>query len=93
MTKKNETPKDAPSKARSKSEKSFPIVGIGASAGGLEALEGFFKSMPGEVNMAFVIIQHLDPKHKSIMGTLLKKYTKMKVLEAEDGERIEPGCV
>jgi two-component system CheB/CheR fusion protein len=73
--------------------KTFPIVGIGASAGGLEAIEGFFSHMPFDRNIAFVIIQHLDPKHKSIMGSLLTKYTKMKILEVKDGMKIEPNCV
>jgi two-component system CheB/CheR fusion protein len=74
-------------------KKGFPIVGIGASAGGLEALEGLFSRMPLDATMAFVIIQHLDPKHKSIMGTLLRKHTKMKIVEIEDGVRVEPNCV
>jgi two-component system CheB/CheR fusion protein len=63
----------------------FPIAGIGASAGGLEALEGLFSSMPSNSNSAFIIIQHLDPKHKSIMGSLLAKYTKMKIMQVKDG--------
>ena len=71
----------------------FPIVGIGASAGGLEALETFFKHMPSEKNIAFVIIQHLSPKHKSIMGALLSKCTEMEVLDLEDGMKIEPNRV
>ncbi len=70
-----------------------PIVGIGASAGGLEALEALFSHMPPETHMAFVIIQHLSPKHKSIMADLLLKHTKMKVLVVEDGMRIQPNCV
>lgn len=71
----------------------FPVVGIGASAGGLEALELFFTHMPPEAGIAFVIIQHLDPKHKSIMDELLKRRTTMKVLQAEDGVTIEPNSV
>ena len=73
--------------------KSFPIVGIGASAGGLEALEGFFAQMPSQSNLAIVVIQHLAPKYKSIMGSLLKKYTKMKILEIKDGLKIEPNTI
>jgi two-component system CheB/CheR fusion protein len=72
---------------------SFPIVGIGASAGGLEALETFFTHMPHDSNTAFVIIQHLSPSHKSIMGSILSKCTKMQVLEMEDGMHIEPNRV
>ena len=71
----------------------FPIAGIGASAGGLEALETFFSNLPSESNMAFVIIQHLSPKHKSIMGSLLSKYTQMPVNEIKSGMKIEPNHV
>jgi len=58
-----------------KVEKGFPIVGIGASAGGLEALEIFYTNMPAHSNAAFVIIQHLSPTHKSIMRSLLSNCT------------------
>ena len=71
----------------------FPIVGIGASAGGLEALQIFLENMPAAPGIAFVVIQHLSPTHKSIMASLLRKYTQMTVLEIEDGVKIEPGCV
>jgi two-component system, chemotaxis family, CheB/CheR fusion protein len=71
----------------------FPIVGLGASAGGLEALEAFFSNMPANSNMAFVIIQHLSPKHKSIMASLLSKSTKMPVNEIKSGTRVEPNRV
>ncbi len=74
-------------------KKSFPIVGIGASAGGLEALETFFAHMPTRVGMAFVVIQHLSPQHKSILGDILKKDTSMKVIEVQDGMRIAPDCI
>lgn len=71
----------------------FPVVGIGASAGGLEALELFFTHMPPDAGIAFVIIQHLDPKYKSIMDELLKRRTAMRVLQAEDGVTLEPNSV
>jgi two-component system, chemotaxis family, CheB/CheR fusion protein len=71
----------------------FPIVGIGSSAGGLEALELFFSNMAPDTNMAFVIIQHLSPKHKSIMADILMKYTPMKVLQIEDDQNIQPNCL
>ncbi len=74
-------------------EKGFPIVGIGASAGGLEALEGFFSHVPSKPNMAFVVIQHLAPKHKSLMDSILKRRTQMDVLAVEDGRKIEANCV
>jgi len=73
--------------------KPFPIVGIGASAGGLEALEGLFAHMPSDTHMAFVIIQHLSPKYKSMMGSLLQKHTTMKVREVMEGMVIEANCV
>lgn len=73
---------------------SFPIVGIGASAGGLAAFEAFFSGMPADIdtNMAFVIVQHLAPDHKSILTELVKRYTRMEVSEVEDGMRVKPNC-
>jgi two-component system CheB/CheR fusion protein len=71
----------------------FPIVGIGSSAGGLEALELFFSNVPSGTNMAYVIIQHLSPRHKSIMAEILMKYTQMKVLQIEDNQEIKPNHV
>lgn len=68
----------------------FPIVGIGASAGGLEALGQFFENMPNKSGMAFVIVQHLDPNHISIMPELLEQYTGMKVRQATDGIQVLP---
>ncbi len=71
----------------------FPIVGIGASAGGLEALEQFFHKMPKENGMAFVVIQHLDPNHIGIMPELMQRTTSMTVFQATDRMRIKPNCV
>jgi len=71
----------------------FPIVGIGASAGGLEALEQFLAHVPAESGMAFVIIQHLDPTHKGIMPELLQRGTRMPVIQAQDRLKVEPGHV
>ena len=71
----------------------LPIVGIGASAGGLEALEGLFACLPADLKAAFVIIQHLDPKRKSLMDELLQKYTHLKVSQIEDDHQIEPNCI
>jgi two-component system, chemotaxis family, CheB/CheR fusion protein len=72
----------------------FPIVGIGASAGGLAAIEAFLTAMPSatEKGIAFVIVQHLSPDHKSILTELLKRCTQMGVFEAEDGMEIKPNC-
>lgn len=80
-------------KKKPKQDFSFPIIGIGASAGGLETLNAFFSIMPPDSNMAFVIIQHLSPKHKSIMASLVDKHTKMTVSEIEDGMKIEPNHI
>mgnify|MGYP002395702565 CR=1 FL=1 len=63
-------------------------VGIGASAGGLEAIEAFFQYMPPDSGCAFVVVQHLSPDHKSMMAELLSKRTSMPVQEASDGVQI-----
>lgn len=77
----------------SMSEKPSYIVGIGASAGGLEALQTFFNHMPAQNGLGFVVIQHLSPDYKSLMVELLSKHTQMEVLRAEDGMSIRPNCV
>src|SRR6202041_608844 len=77
----------APAKA------AFPIVGIGASAGGLEALEQFLKNVPVLSGMAFVIIQHLDPTRKGVMSELLQRATSMKVVQVRDRTLVRPDCV
>lgn len=59
------------------------IVGLGASAGGLEALEVFFDQMPSDTGMAFIVVQHLSPDYKSLMGEILRKYTTMPIFEVE----------
>lgn len=76
-----------------KSVNKFPIVAIGASAGGLDALKKFFKNMPPNTGMAFVVVQHLDPTHKSSMADLMSRYTSLKVLQVEDGMVVEPDHV
>jgi two-component system CheB/CheR fusion protein len=73
--------------------KDFPIVGIGASAGGLEALEQFFGNLPENNGMAIVVIQHLDPHYVGIMPELLQRITNMKVQQATDGIPVKPNCV
>ena len=65
------------------------VVGIGASAGGLEALQQFLTFLPEDTGMAFVIIQHLSPDHKSLLADILGKDTAMPVVEAQDGMRVE----
>ena len=83
----------APEPAAQKPD-SFPIVGIGASAGGLAAFEAFFSGMPADADpgMAFVLVQHLAPDHKSILTDLVRRYTRMQVFEVEDGMPVRPNC-
>lgn len=71
----------------------IPVVGIGASAGGLEALEKFFSSMPVDTHLGFVIVQHLDPDHKSILVELIQRHTQMRVKQIEDGDEVQPNKV
>ncbi len=73
--------------------KSFPIVGVGASAGGLEALSELLTHLPTQTGMAFVLIQHLDPTHSSQLSDLMSRVTKMSVSEARDGMVVEPDHV
>ena len=101
--KKNKLPKRIAKPARTglrvkmagdvKNSVDFPIVGIGASAGGLEALEQFFIHLPKDNGIGFVIIQHLDPTHVGIMPELLQRITPMKVLQATDQLKVKPNCV
>jgi two-component system CheB/CheR fusion protein len=72
---------------------SFPMVGIGASAGGLEALEQFLGHVPAGSGMAFIIVQHLDPTRKDVMSELLQRATRMKVVQVKDRTRVRPDCV
>ncbi len=85
----------APDKAerRTTNAGAFYIVGIGASAGGLEALEQFLRQVPQGSGMAFVIVQHLDPTHKGIMPELLQRATAMEVFQVRDRMRVKPNCV
>ena len=106
MTKKKAMPKPPPEKALPASTDEagmapapdagaiFPIVGIGASAGGLAAFEAFFSGMPAgsDPGMAFVLVQHLAPDHKSLLTELIRRYTRMQVFEVEDGMEVQPNC-
>ncbi|WP_161499329.1 chemotaxis protein CheB [Flavipsychrobacter stenotrophus] len=69
------------------------VVGIGASAGGLEAINELFDNMPVSTGFSFVIIQHLSPEHKSLMNELLAKHTEMQVYEAQERMAIRPNCI
>ena len=74
-------------------KRSFPIVGIGASAGGLEALEQFLSGVPQASGMAFVIVQHLDPTHTGLLPEILRRATKMEVFQVKDRMKVKPDCV
>jgi two-component system CheB/CheR fusion protein len=71
----------------------FPIVGIGASAGGLEAFEQFLSNVPPNSGMAYVVVQHLDPTQKGMLPELLQRITKMKVYQVKDRMAVQPNCV
>ncbi len=71
----------------------FLIAAIGASAGGIEALTELMKLLPVDTGLAFVLIQHLDPKHPSILAELLSKETAMRVQEVAHGKKVEPNHV
>jgi two-component system CheB/CheR fusion protein len=71
----------------------FPVVGIGASAGGIEALRTFFAGTTPDSGMAYVVIQHLSPEHESLMADILSRCTSMAVLQIEDGLKIEANSV
>ncbi|HJA44253.1 chemotaxis protein CheB [Lachnoclostridium sp. An118] len=90
MTKVNQTMETT---REDQSLKSPLIVGIGASAGGLEALQQFFQHMPGNSGLSYVVIQHLSPDYKSLMADILGKHTEMTVRQAEDGMEIHPDTV
>lgn len=80
-------------KTKSNTKTSLYIVGIGSSAGGLQALELFLKQWPTSTSFSFVIIQHLSPNHKSLISEILARYTQMKVKEAIEGDVVLPNCI
>ncbi len=71
----------------------FPIVGIGASAGGLEALEQLLVNVPENSGMAYVVIQHLDPTHKGMLPELLQRISKIEVSQVKNGMVVKPNCI
>src|SRR5690348_5927766 len=79
--------------ATSRQSASFPIVGVGASAGGLEAFTQLLSAIPSDSGMAFVLIQHLDPTHTSLLAEALTRATTMTVNPAEHGQRVAPNHV
>ena len=93
MRKKGPAAPVPPVPLRPRTQNAFPIVGIGASAGGLEALELFLKHVPAGSGLSFVIVQHLDPTHKGIMVELLQRVTPMPVVQAKDRLKVAPDRV
>jgi two-component system CheB/CheR fusion protein len=105
-TRKRSSKKVAPHPAHSKSDPpgapatgaelpavSFPLVAMGASAGGLEAFSVVLRNLPADTGMAFVLVQHLDPKHESMLVDLLARSTAMRVEQLREGVRPAPNCV
>ena len=89
---KKSTPKTASSKSQIR-EAAFPIVGIGASAGGLEAFLELLKHLPADTGMGFVLVQHLDPQHESALTHLLSRATTIPVCEVTQNLRVEPNTI
>ncbi|MBX3043635.1 MAG: PAS domain-containing protein [Candidatus Kapabacteria bacterium] len=71
----------------------FPIAGVGASAGGLEALEQFFKNIKPDSGLGYVVVQHLSPDYKSLMVELLGKHTSIPIYRAEDGMKVQKNSI
>ena len=88
---KSRTNRKAPAASREPRhlEKQFAVVAIGASAGGIEAVTDLVRFLPADTGMAFVIVQHLDPKHHSILTDLISKQTEMQVVEVQNGMKVE----
>src|SRR5215468_6460182 len=86
---------EPPAMAASPSAKArrIPIVGVGASAGGLEAFSELLRHLPARTGMAFVLVQHLDPTHGSVLKEILSRTTEMPVTEVTDGVEVEPDHV
>lgn len=76
-----------------KPSSSFPVVGIGASAGGLEAALALFGALPSDTGMAFVLVQHLDPSHESSLPEILSRGSTIPAVSAENGQTIERNCL
>ncbi len=82
-----------PSHAESIRRRTFPIIGIGSSAGGLEALEEFFKNVPEDSEMAYIIVSHTDPARSSLLPDIIRRRANIPVTEVSDGITIEPNVV
>ena len=92
---KGRSPTKVPAKVPAKTvpRPDFPIVGVGASAGGLEAFEQLFRAIPPDLGMAFVLVSHLDPSHESILTEILQRATALPVVEARDQVAVKPDHV
>lgn len=86
-------PEAAGTQEKPEEKGAFPIVGIGASAGGLQALESFFAALPAQSGLAFVVIMHTDPEHTSLLPEILKRKSNSVILVIEDGLPIEPNTI
>ncbi len=86
-------PESSQRHATQKRANRFPVVGIGASAGGLEAFTAFFDAMPAKSGLAFVLIQHLPPQRESLLAEILAKHTEMSVKQVDDGMAVEKDAV
>ena len=84
---------DTSEEVPSRVDPDFHIVGIGASAGGLESLERLFTHLPADTGMAFVVLQHLSPDFRSLMDELLGRRTAMRIRHAESNMPVEPNTV
>src|SRR5262249_46388018 len=74
-------------------EDAFPVVGIGASAGGLEAYKQLLQALPGKTGAAYILVQHLDPSHASMLSEILSRATSMPVMEVQEEATVEPNHV
>ncbi len=88
-----QTPREEPEPAEIHDRAPCPVVGVGASAGGLEALQGLFASLPSNPNLAFVVVQHRATDRTSVMKSLIEKHTKLTVKDIQDGMKIEPDTI
>src|SRR6187455_2869058 len=86
-------PSPVSEKSKCSNKRAVHVVGIGASAGGLEALERLFENMPVETGLAFVVVQHLSPDFKSVMDELLARKTRIPVHRVEEGMEVEPDAI
>ncbi|HEY7615638.1 MAG TPA: chemotaxis protein CheB, partial [Terriglobales bacterium] len=89
-SKRAQVKREATPQAEPKPSTAFPVVGMGASAGGLEAFTELLHHLPEKTGMAFVLVQHLDPSHGSVLPDILSRTTRIPVLEVKDGTKVEP---